>query len=138
LPPGHLERSDYLTGRGVLIPAEVFKVAGNIIPAYKQGGDPEFSRRAAKRGYDLLVAYDISVLSYSKGANINEAEAYLLRDAKKYFFGVRSNCRISNRWRDALYMTKSLPQALAFFAFDVVRVIGHFVKRLKLRPGAAL
>ena len=131
-PSGYCEQSDYLTGRGVLVPIEVFRRVGNYDASYKQYGDPEFSRRAAKNGYRLIVSYDELVLSYEKGNNLNEAESYCLRDLKRYYFGVLSNTRLPTRWKDARAMTNSGGQALVFFAFDLVRITGHFVKRLKL------
>jgi GT2 family glycosyltransferase len=137
-PPGHMQRSDYLTGRGVLVPTEAVRVAGNLSAAYKQGGDPEFSRRAAKHGYSLLVAYDLPVLSYTKGDNLNETATYVPSDFTKYFFSIRSSFRIANRWRDAMLMTNSPFQGFVFFLCDMVRVTGYFLRRLRLRAGAAL
>jgi hypothetical protein len=116
---------------------EAIRLAGNYDPRYKQNGDPEFTRRAAKHGYDLLVSYDIPVLSYDKGKNLNEAESYSFADLRKYYFGVLSASRLSTRWRDAVCMTNSGAQALVFFAFDVARITGHFVKRLKMRSAVA-
>ena len=134
-PPGHFEKSDYLTARGVLVMMEVFKVVGNYDASYKQSGDPEFTRRAAKNGYDLIVTYDVPVLSYDKGKNLNETEAYSLSDLKKYYFGVLSNARLATRWKDAMSMTNSGVQAIVFFAFDVTRHTVHFFKRWKVhRP----
>lgn len=133
-PADHVERSDYLTARGVLVPREVFDIAGNYDPRYQQNGDPEFTRRAAKNRFNLLVAYNVPVLSYEKGNNLNEADSYSIRDLKQYYFGVLSNARLSTRWRDAHCMTNSAMQAIIFFGFDLVRITGHFVKRLRLRP----
>jgi GT2 family glycosyltransferase len=132
-PRGHLERSDYLTGRGVLAPVEVFRVAGNYDASYKQGGDPEFARRAARKGYHLLVAYDIPVLSYEKGRNLNETESYELSDIKRYYFSVLSNTRLATRWKSASDMTESVLQCLVFMCFDIARITWHFIKRVKLR-----
>jgi len=132
-PPGYCQRSAYLTGRGVLVPVEVFRNVGNFDPRYQQNGDPEFTRRAANAGYDLLVAYDVSVLSYKKGDNLNEAESYTLADLKQYYFGVLSVTRLSTRWRDAKLMTDSRVQALVFAAFSFVRITVHFFKRLRIR-----
>jgi GT2 family glycosyltransferase len=135
-PSGHFEQSDYLTGRGVLVPMEVFKVVGNYDASYKQYGDPEFTRRAAKNGYDLFGTYDVPVLSYEKGRNFNETDSYTLFDLKRYYFGILSNARLAIRWKEARTMRKSAAQTLIFFSFDVARITWHFVKRLKLRPAA--
>ena len=135
-PSGHFERSDYLTGRGVLVPVEVFRVTGNYDASYKQYGDPEFARRAGRKGYELLVAYDVVVLSYDKGRNLNETQSYYLSDLKRYYFGILSNACLPIRWKTARDMTESVVQALVYFTFDVVRITWHFVKRLKLRSPA--
>jgi GT2 family glycosyltransferase len=132
-PRGHFEPSDYLTGRGVLAPVEVFRVAGNYDARYKQGGDPEFARRAARKGYHLLVAYDIPVLSYEKGRNLNEAESYALSDITLYYFSILSNTRLATRWKTASDMTDSAVQSLVFFSFDLARITWHFIKRVRLR-----
>jgi len=132
-PSGYFERSDYLTGRGVLAPMEVFRTIGNFDLSYKQYGDPEFTRRAAKHGYGLIVTYDVPVLSYAKGGNLNETESYSLSDLRRYYFGILSNARLTNRWKNATGMTDSWVQAFVFFAFDIVRITGHFAKRLKVR-----
>jgi hypothetical protein len=129
--PGHMEDSDYLTARGVIVPLDVLRIVGNYDNTYQQSGDPELSRRAAKRGFLLKVAYDIAVFSYEKGKNLNESESYSLTDIKRYYFGILSNFRLFTRWKQAKAMTNSGIQALVFFAFDFVRITGHFLKRLK-------
>ena len=130
-PAGHFEDSDYVTGRGVIAPVQVFRDAGNFHVAYKQSGDPEFARRASRKGYRLLVSYDIRVLSYEKGKNINEAETFKLSDLKRYYFGVLSHARLSTRWKLATHMTDSGLQALVYFVCDFARITWHFVSRLK-------
>lgn len=129
--PGHQEDSDYLTARGVIVPFEVLLVVGNYDNTYQQSGDPEFTRRAAKKGFALKVAYDIVVFSYEKGKNLNEADEYSLSDVKRYYFGILSNFRLSTRWKQAKAMTNSGIQALIFFAFDFARITVHLLKRLK-------
>ncbi|MDP9052697.1 MAG: glycosyltransferase [Acidobacteriota bacterium] len=133
-PSGHFEPSDYVTGRGVIVPMEVFHTAGNYDASYRQYGDPEFARRAARAGYELLVAYDVPVVSYDKGRNLNETESYFLSDLKTYYFGILSSARLGTRWKNAMDMTDSLIQGLVFFCCDVVRITWHFVRRLKIRP----
>jgi GT2 family glycosyltransferase len=137
-PPDHCEPSAYLTGRGVLVPLEVFRTAGNFDARYRQSGDLEFSRRAAKGGYSLLVSYGTSVLCYTKGDNLNEAATYALSDFWQYYFGVLSWAHLPTLWKDAMSMTESRVQGLVFFAFKVARVTVNFVRRLRLRKRAYL
>jgi hypothetical protein len=123
--------SDYLTARGVLVPIKILNDIGNYDRSYKQSGDPELTRRAAKKGYSLKVLYDVVVWSYEKGKNLNEAESYLLRDLYRYYFGILSNFRLWTRWKQATSMTNSGVQALVFFLFDFARITGHFLRRLR-------
>src|SRR5438067_12172384 len=97
---------------------EVVRDTGNFNTCYKQSGDTEFARRAAKEGYRLLVTYGVRVLSYEKRKNINETESFSLSDVRRYYFGVLSHARISTRWKLAVHMTDSGLQALLYFAFD--------------------
>ena len=130
-PREHFEMADYLTARGVLVPMGIIHTIGNYDPRFKQCGDGEFTRRAAKHGFSLLVTYDVSVLSYEKGHNLNETESYSLSDLKKFYFGILSNYRLSTRWLQATTMTTSGIQALVFFFIDVIRITIHFVTRIK-------
>lgn len=135
-PADHIQRSDYVTGRGVLVPIQIFRDIGNYNLSYKQYGDPELARRAARKGYDLFVTYKSRVLSYEKGKNLNEAAVYLPADFRRYYFGRLSSARVTLRWQWAMDMTDSALQALVFFACDFVRVTWHFVKRLRFASPA--
>jgi GT2 family glycosyltransferase len=130
-PTGHFEISAYLTARGVLVPMDVFAEVGNYDTRLTQCGDGEFTRRAAKHGYQLIVHYGATVLSYDKGQNFNETDSYTPRDARRYYFGVLSNARVAYRWRQALSMTNSTAQALVFMGFDLIRITVYFVRRLR-------
>jgi GT2 family glycosyltransferase len=133
--PDHCEPSAYLTGRGVLVPLEVFRTAGNFDARYQQSGDLEFSRRAAKADYSLLVFYGASVLCYDKGDNLNEAHTYSLSDFWQYYFGVLSWAYLPTLWKDAMSMTESRVQGLVFFAFKVARVTVNLLRGLRFRRG---
>jgi GT2 family glycosyltransferase len=133
-PQGHLERSDWVTGRGVLLEIQVFREAGNFDNGYQQSGDPEFARRASRSGFRSLVAYDVRVLSYEKGNNLNEAESFAFSDAWRYYFGVLSNARLRTRWKFAMDATESRVQGLTYFSFDVARITWHFLTRLRAGP----
>jgi GT2 family glycosyltransferase len=133
-PAGHFETSDYVTGRGVLAPMEIFREVGNYDNGYQQSGDPEFARRAWKKGYRSLVIYDVRVLSYEKGKNLNEAESFSPSDLRRYYFGVLSHARIRTRWNLAMDMTDSGLQGIVYFVCDFARITWHFVSRLRLGP----
>jgi len=135
-PSGHFEQSDYLTGRGVMVPVRVVRDIGNFDASYKQYGDPEFARRASRNGYDLLVDYDVPVFSYDKGKAFNEAESYSLSDLHRYYFSILSSACLSTRWKNAMDMTDSFLQGVVFFCFDLSRITWHFIKRLNARAPA--
>jgi len=132
-PEGHFEPSDWVTGRGVLLENQVFIEAGNFDNGYQQSGDPEFARRASQNGFPSIVTYDVRVLSYEKGNNLNEAASFAVSDVWRYYFGVLSNARLRTRWKFAMDATESRVQGLTYFGFDFARITWHFLTRLRVR-----
>ena len=133
-PNDYIERSGTLTGRGVLIPVQAFVDVGNYDKRYQQSGDPEFSIRAAKAGYSLLVAFKAIVYNYSpigKG-NINERKILYLRDIKEYYFGVLSQARIKTLYLNATSYGNNFLQSIWIFIYHFLGLTWRFIKRLKL------
>ena len=87
--------ASFLTGRGTLIPIEVFRRVGLYDEAhFQQCGDTELPVRAKKHGYRLIVSYAAVVKTpLAMCAPINTTECYRLSDVKSYFFGIKSNLR---------------------------------------------
>lgn len=133
-PKDYIEKSDTLTGRGVLIPVQAFIDVGNYDRRHQQNGDPEFTRRAAKAGYKLLVSFNCVVYSYQpvgKG-NICDRKTLYLKDLKEYYFGVLSAARIKTMYLNASSYGNNFLQSSCFFLFNILGVTWHFIKRVKL------
>jgi GT2 family glycosyltransferase len=137
-----IERDSYdvsvLTGRGTLIPIEVFRDVGLYNDKhYQQSGDEELPARAARAGYRLIIDYRCIVRTLLKSSYaVNVADRYSIRDIKKYFFDIRSNARLKSCFFFA-YDTAINPVAfISFLLCQQARVTGHFIRRLRLwRPG---
>ena len=134
-PKGFSVEVSTLTGRGVLIPAEGFRKIGLYDEKhFLQCGDTELPVRAARAGYKLIVSYDAVVFGYAEDrGNINHMQRYRLSDAWNYFWDVRSHCYLPDRFWFALSASRGTLRGIRYFAFDLARVIFHFVVRLELR-----
>lgn len=131
-PPGYCEHSDVLWGRGLLVPVKIIRAIGNYDSRYQQSGDPEFSRRAAKAGFDLLVAYDVIAYKYpEKRPNINERKEYALAEIKDFYFGVLSQARIKTSFLNARLMTTNVIQGAIYFCCHVARHSWHFFRHVR-------
>ena len=122
--------SDLLPGRGTLIPAEAFREAGLFdevsFPHYM--ADEDFSLRAHKRGYSLIVDTRCVVFSHVGATGLNGGQkkkgvAYLKDD----FTSIKSPGKLSVRWQWALKHGKA---PLVYFFFDVGRLFySNLMKR---------
>lgn len=131
-PKGHCEPSDMLWGRGLLVPMRILRKIGNYDYRYQQSGDSEFSRRAAKLGYELLVTYDVVAYKYPEDKpNINLREALGLLEWKNYYFGVLSQARLKTLFLNSMLMTNNVFQGYVFFCFYVARHTWSFGRRLR-------
>lgn len=131
----YTDQVSYLTGRGVLIPAKVFRELGIYNNKhYMQCGDTELPRRAQKAGYKLIVSYDVPVYSHIKDeGHINHLDRYSFKLLKKYYFDIRSNMNLRYRFWFALDATTNKVQGLWFFAMDFARITVHFFKPRRAR-----
>ena len=88
----------FLTGWGTLIPVQVFHEIGLYDDKhFQQCGDTELPVRARNYGFRLLVSYN-AVIRIHTDDGINYVPTYTLRDAKQYFFGIKSNYRLKYRF----------------------------------------
>ena len=133
---GYFVESSTLTGRGVLIPSEVFRKIGIYNDRhYAQCGDTEFPRRAYKAGYKLIVTYDNPVYSYAlTETHINHIKRYKfsVKGFKKYFFNIRSNANLRYRFWFAYDSATNPIKGTIYFFFDMLRVSYHYFSRLSL------
>jgi GT2 family glycosyltransferase len=121
-----LKRVSALPGRGTLVPVKVFQRIGLFderrLPHY--GADYEFSCRADRMGYELLVDYGAIIYSHVSLTGLNNQDKTLTwSDLVKSFFSIRSPNCLKYRWNFAR-LTRPLFQAFVFFFFDLVRLIG--------------
>ncbi len=132
---GHHEDVSLLTGRGTLIPIQVFLDIGLYNDRhYQQSGDDELPVRARNAGYSLIVSYTSVVETHAKAScSVNVSDTYSLRDFRQYFFGIRSNARLKGRFLFA-YDTATNPFSfIGFLLCDLARVASHFLLRLRFR-----
>lgn len=127
--PGHSEESDLLWGRGLIARISAVRRIGNYCSDYQQCGDGELSRRAAKMGYRLLVAYDaVAVMQREKPEEVGR---YAMTDIYKFFFDVLSMGRLRYLWLNAKHYTNSRLQAATFFICSAIRLLVHFLTRVR-------
>ena len=123
-----------LTGRGTLIPVQVFYDIGLYDDKhFQQCGDTELPVRAKKAGYRLIVSYGAIVKTpLTTSHHVNVSDHYALKDLGPYFLGIKSNCRLKYRYFFSLKTATSPLQFISFLTFDVLRVTCHFLLRLKV------
>ena len=120
-----------LCGKGVLIPVKVFRHIGlydqKNFPHY--AADEDFSMRAAKSGYEVLINFDGRVLSEYEATGLGTRHTKpILSEFYQSLFSIRSPNNLLIKWRFTMRHCPTLlkPQHLIF---DVVRTVGGFVKR---------
>jgi N-acetylglucosaminyl-diphospho-decaprenol L-rhamnosyltransferase len=123
----------YLTGRGVLIPIEVFHEVGLYDDRhFQQCGDTELPVRAKNAGYRLIVSYKSIVKIHIEASdNINVSDKYLFKDIVNYFFGIKSNYRLKYRFYFSLNTATSPLQFICFLICDFLRIGYHLLLRLR-------
>jgi N-acetylglucosaminyl-diphospho-decaprenol L-rhamnosyltransferase len=123
----------FLSGRGTLIPVQVFHDVGLYDDRhFQQCGDTELPVRAKKAGYCLVVSYSIIVKIHQiASSDINISNHYSMKDLKRYFFNVKSDCRLKYRFFFGLKTARNPLQCLSFLIFDLCRVTCHFFAGVK-------
>lgn len=127
-PAGHTEKVSIQNGRGVLFPMKVIREIGLLNTRYVHLGDFEFSVRAEKHGYELLKTYDAVVYHYSNNPKGISQSAYKWSDLHAYLTDERSYANIRNVFLNSILCTKNPLQAISYFFFDTIRIMGHFIK----------
>jgi len=130
----HFVDVSLLTGRGTLIPSRTFREIGLFREDhFQQCGDTEFPVRAKNSGYRLIVSYAAIVKSHIESSyNMNVSKYYWLKDAKNYFFDIKSNFRLKYRFFFSLDTARNPVFFVSFFLFDLLRITYHFLLRLRL------
>jgi GT2 family glycosyltransferase len=128
--------SDFLSGRGTLIPLGLFKKIGlyDSVNFPQYAADNDFSLRARKYGCKLLIHPDIYVLSHinETGTNLINVK-YRFMDIKKLFFSIKSPLNVKIRYRFAMKNTRL---QFIYFLLDMSRItisffMGYFKSIIK-------
>jgi GT2 family glycosyltransferase len=115
---------DVLSGRGTLIPNEVFRNIGlyDVVNLPHYGADYEFSCRARRKGYRLLInCHAIVACKASATLLISERSLSRRDELCKSFVSIRSPNCIRFRWNFARLTCPTLYLPF-FFIFDFCRV----------------
>jgi GT2 family glycosyltransferase len=127
---GRYQSVDVLSGRGMLIPAEVFSEAGLFderrLPHY--AADYEFSVRARRHGFALLVDYDAVVVAATGLTGLNNEERALpWKDLFRSFTSRRSPYNVAARLNFARCAAPAPIWPLFFFC-DILRVVAGRIR----------
>lgn len=124
--------SDMLPGRGTLIPVSVFRQIGKFdsktFPQY--ASDEDFSLRAKRNGWNLLLSPSIIVKSHIEATGINSKEIrFSINYLRQLFFSIRSPLNLKIRYRWAIKNTKL---KLLYFFLETSRIFYSLIfKKLK-------
>ncbi len=124
--------TDSLPGRGTLIPMEVFEKVGLYDSARfaHYMADIEFSVRAKKAGYPLMVSTKSVVGEHVKATGIFLQQRPGWADFVRSFTSIKSPTNLTVRYHFAMVHSKT---KLLYFFFDVARICGGFLRR-KFQP----
>lgn len=124
--------TDSLPGRGVLIPFSVFEKVGLYdADHFKQYmADIEFSVRARKAGYRLIVSLSSLVMSHIDATGLQMKPDLSFRKFWNGLSSTRSPINLSLRYHFAM---RHAPTRWLYFLLDVGRIFtGYFKRRLRL------
>lgn len=118
-----VEDSDLLLGRGTLVPTRVFDEIGlydfENFPHY--AADEDFTLRAKRKGWKLLIPTDVIVRSYINETGANLEAVSLSRDYfRRLFFSMRSPLNITTRYRWAMKNTRL---KFLYFVIEYLRIV---------------
>lgn len=124
-------QTSMLTGRGTLVPVNVYREIGlydaENLPQYT--ADWDFSLRANRKGYKLIICYKAVVKSEVSLTGIGSK--YERPNIKRFlssFFTIKS----PNWWKARFYFAKrNLPwwYFIIYLLKDYIRIIGSFFRR---------
>lgn len=122
--------SDLLPGRGTLIPIDIFKKTGFFdslsFPQYM--ADEDFSLRARRLGYSLIISTNSIVYSHILETGVNDIlkknNKFLY--LKKTFTSIKSPNKLSIRWK----WSRNGKIPILYFFLDCTRIIISQIKFL--------
>lgn len=122
---------DFLTGRCLLHPVEIFGVVGNynskIFPHY--GADDEFSMRIKKYGYSAILCPG-SIVYLKENQNYDLDKKSFYRKFTYFFFNIKSSANIINKFNLTLRVVPTHAK-LTFFFVGIIKSFIIFLKNVK-------
>ena len=120
--------SDSLPGRGTLIPMRTFGKIGlfDSVKFAHYMADIEFSVRAKKAGYPLIISPKSVVSEHVKATGIFLKQRPGWADFWRSFSSIRSPTNVTVRYNFAMVHSKT---KLLYFALDMARICAGFVRR---------
>ncbi|RYC71477.1 glycosyltransferase family 2 protein [Spirosoma sordidisoli] len=132
LASGPVIESDSLPGRGVLIPLDVFSKVGlfDSVHFIQYMADIEFSVRARKAGYKLLVSLPGAVYGHIEATGLQMKPDLSFRKFWKGLSSTRSPINLTVRYNFAMRHSST---KWLYFSLDVGRIImGYFIRKVRL------
>ena len=125
--------SDCLPGRGMLIPKAVFGKIGLLDDTHFQHhmADLDFSIRARKAGFPLVVATDCVVLEHAEATGFVLSKSTSLRQFWSALWAVRSPINLKTRYR---FARRHAPVMGVYLLFDLARIWGGYLLKKVLGP----
>ena len=119
------EEVDFITGRCLLHPIEIFEKIGNYDSKnfLHYGADDEFSMRAKKNGYKVILCSSSLVYLKSKEANSNNTKKSLFHT----FFSIHSSSNIINKFNLTLKVVPYYAK-LSFFMIGILKSFYIYLK----------
>jgi GT2 family glycosyltransferase len=123
-------RVTHAAGRGTLIPLEVFRIIGLFdeqhLPHY--GADFDFTHRARRAGYNVLVCFAARVLSHVEETGMTKIREHFSLDGfYRYLTSIKSPANLRTRW---WFAVKNCPRFLlpVYLVIDLSRVVGSYCR----------
>jgi GT2 family glycosyltransferase len=122
------EEVDSLSGKGVLIPIEVFHSIGMYdsikLPHYH--ADTEFTRRAARAGYKNYIYYQSKILSHQETTGATQVN-FNFPHFLNSFFTIRSTNHFRTNFNFSLLAYRKM--AIPYFIFMNACIVRDFLRR---------
>jgi len=130
-PPDHYLDVSAVSGRGVLVPLEVFDKTGNFDKKrFPQHGDLEFGVRAQRNQFKLIASYKAKVYCHFNLENdTNQKARRGFKDAWNLLTDQRSYLNIRERFWFAVQTRKNPVQFVSFLCFDALRTLKSVVQK---------
>jgi GT2 family glycosyltransferase len=127
---GHAEKVSVLPGRGTLFPVFVIDEIGlpaeKILPHY--GADYDYTRRANRAGFDLMVCYDAAIKSNVATTGQHHRQTKIsFSSARAFFFGRKSSGNLVDRFQFSFRAAENPIAGTLFFLCSTARLVNRYL-----------